>query len=203
MIISWADSNIFIDAGHKGRILALFYSNTSSFATSLAKSVEKMNFADLSAIAAKNPPIIPEPKPICGRSRFCTKASHCRGAFGCICVAERWYGEFFYSSCKWPVQTWRGLSEIDSANVTQSAFLINSTLTAETSTALACPCNCTYVSKACCNSPRGIVYEAPDLRLGALQPPLVNLTCNATTGEFQASSMTLDVMLTTRELGGN
>ena len=163
-----------------------------------------MNFVDLRAIAAENPPIIPEPKPICGKSRFCTKASHCRGAFGCICVAEKWYGDFFTSSCKrWQIRNWRGLSEIDSANVTQLAFPINSTLTTEPSTALACPCNCTYVSKACCNSPRGIVYEAPDLRLGALQPPSENLTCNATTGEFQASSMTLNVMLTTSELGGN
>ena len=161
-----------------------------------------MNFVDLRAIAAKNPPIIPEPKPMCAISRFCSKASHCRGAFACICVAERWHGEFFSSSCKSPFQNGRGLSEIDSANVTQPAFPINSTLTAGISTALACPCNCTYVSKACCNSPSGIVYEVPDLRLGALQPPSVNLTCNALTGEFQASSMMLDLTLTTREFGG-
>lgn len=62
----------------------------------------------------------------------------------------------------------------------------------------ACPCNCTYVSKACCNSPSGMVYEEPNFRLGSLQAPSANLTCNATTGEFQASNMTLEVTLTTR-----
>ena len=68
----------------------------------------------------------------------------------------------------------------------------------EDSKELACPCNCTYVSKACCNSPLGIVYEAPELKLGSLQAPSVNMTCNATTGDFQASNMTLGVILTAR-----
>ncbi len=44
------------------------------------------------------------------------------------------------------------------------------------------------------------MYEAPDLRLGSVQAPSVNLTCNATTGEFQPSSMPLGVMLTTMKL---
>ena len=65
---------------------------------------------------------------------------------------------------------------------------------------MACPCNCTYVSKACCNSISGIVYEAPELRLGSVQAPSANLTCNVTTGDFQASNVTLEVVLTPREL---
>ena len=37
------------------------------------------------------------------------------------------------------------------------------------------------------------------MRLGSVQAPSVNLTCNAATGEFQASNVTLDVVLTTRK----
>ena len=45
-----------------------------------------------------------------------------------------------------------------------------------------------------------MVYEAPELRLGSVQAPSANLTCNATTGDFQLSNVTLDVVLTPREL---
>lgn len=91
---------------------------------------------------------------------------------------------------------------MDLANATESDPALNSTITDEGRIDLACPCNCTYVSKACCNSISGIVYEAPDLRLGSVQAPSANLTCNATTGDFQASNVTLDVVLTPRELVG-
>ena len=195
-------------AGDKGHLLAIFYSNTSVFAATLAENVAKGYakdiLADLRAISAWNPPNIPEPEPTCGRSHFCTKASHCRGALACICVADRWHGEFYTSTCKYPFpggKNGRGLLEFDSANATQPAFFINETSPAEDSADTACPCNCTYVSKACCNSISGTVYEAPNLRLGALQAPLVNVTCNATTGDFQASNMSLDVTLTPREMG--
>lgn len=154
------------------------------------------------AISAENPPNVPRPAPTCGRSPFCSKSSHCRGAIYCICVADRWHGEFYWSTCKNPLPglgVGRGLLEINSANANQSASSINDTLMTESSTDIACPCNCTYVSKACCNSPSGVVYEAPELRLGSLQGPS-NMTCNATTGELQVSNMTLDVMLTTRGL---
>ena len=140
------------------------------------------------------------PQPVCVRSRYCSKASHCRGAIGCICVADSWHGPFFSSTCKWPLSgfwTGRGLLETDGANGTQLASYTNGTLTPESTAGLACPCNCTYVSKACCESPSGFVYEAPGLRLGSLQAPSVELTCDAMTGDFQASNMTLDVMLTT------
>lgn len=35
----------------------------------------------------------------------------------------------------------------------------------------ACPCNCTYVSHACCGSLDGVVRESPKSRLGALEVP--------------------------------
>ena len=195
-------------AGDKGHLLAIFYSNTSAFATTLAESVAKGyamgNLADFRVISAQNPPKIPRPEPTCGRSHFCTKASHCRGALACICVADRWYGAYYTSVCKYPLpggQNGRGLLGIDSANATQPAFSVNETFTADNSVDLACPCNCTYVSQSCCNSLSGMVYEAPGLRLGALQAPSGNVTCNATTGDFQVSNMPLDVTLTPREMG--
>ena len=89
---------------------------------------------------------------------------------------------------------------MDSANATESDPTLNSTLTQDGGMDLACPCNCTYVSKACCNSLSGMVYEAPELRLGSVQAPSANLTCNATTGDFQVSNVTLNVVLTPREL---
>lgn len=197
-----------IHAGDKGHLLAIFYSNTSTFATTLAESVAKgyakSNLADFREISAGNPPNIPKSEPTCGRSHFCTKASHCRGALACICVADRWHGEFYSSTCKYPLpggRNGRGLLEFDSANATQPAFSINNTFTAEGSADTACPCNCTYVSKACCNSLSGMVYEAPGLRLGALQASSENVTCNATTGDFQASNMPVDVTLTPRKMG--
>ena len=184
--------------GDKGQILTIFFSNTSAFATTLADGDLDGLLPDLRAISAKNPPTIPDPKPKCGRSHYCSKASDCRTGIGCVCVADKWHGEFFSSSCKWLWSANRGVLEIDSVNATQPAFAANSTLAGESSTDLACPCNCTYVSKACCNSPAGIVYEAPDLKLGSVLAPSANLTCDPTTGEFQASNKNTDTMLTPR-----
>ena len=153
------------------------------------------------AISAKNPPTSPDSEPRCGRSHYCSKASDCTGAIGCICVADKWHGEFFSSSCKWLLpgnRNSRGVLEIDPVNATQPAFVANSTLAGESGMDLACPCNCTYVSKACCSSPAGIVYEAPDLKLGSVLAPSANLTCDPTTGEFQASNKNIDAMLTPR-----
>ena len=156
---------------------------------------------ELKAISARNPYAIPEPNPTCGKSIYCSKASDCKGAFGCICIADQWHGEFVTGKCKWPYPSFRrGVLEIDSANATESDPASNSTLSDEGRIDMACPCNCTYVSKACCNSISGIVYEAPELRLGSVQAPSANLTCIAKTGDFQALNMTLDVMLTPREL---
>ena len=156
---------------------------------------------ELKKISARNPSTVPEPNPTCGKSLYCSKKSDCKGAVGCICIADKWHGEFVSGKCKWPYPgNWRGVLEIDSANATESDPAWNSTLTEDGRFDLACPCNCTYVSKACCNSMSGIIYEAPDLRLGAVQAPAANLTCNTTTGDFQASNVALDVVLTPREL---
>ena len=190
-----------VHVGERGHILTIFFSNTSAFANTIADGELGALLPDLRAISARNPPTKPQPEYTCGRSPYCSKASHCRGAIGCICVADKWHGEFFSSTCKWPFPGHpRGLLGIDSANATLSDFSTNSTLLGQGTMDLACPCNCTYVSKACCNSPSGIVYEAPVLRLGSVQAPSIDLTCNTATGEFQASNMTLDVTLTTREL---
>ena len=36
---------------------------------------------------------------------------------------------------------------------------------------MGCPCNTTYVSEACCSAPEGLVWEAPELKLGILSEP--------------------------------
>ena len=194
-----------IHVGERGRILTILYSNTSAFADMLAADPDIAGMLPaLKAISAQNPPTVPDSKPWCGTTRYCSGSRDCRGGFGCICIAQKWYGEFYTGTCRLPFsgnREGRRLLGIDLANATESNFSMNSTLTREGAMDLACPCNCTYVSRACCNSLSGIVYEAPNLRLGSVQAPSVNLTCNATTGEFQASNMTLDVILTTRERG--
>ena len=187
--------------GDKGQILTLVYSNTSAFADALAETGMDNFLPEVKAISARNPSAMPEPNPMCGTVTHCSKASNCKGAFGCICMADQWHGDFVTSKCKWPYPGFRrGTLEMDSANATESDPASNSTLTEAERIDPACPCNCTYVSKACCNSISGIVYEAPDLRLGSVQAPSANLTCNATTGDFQASNVTLNVVLTPREL---
>ncbi|KAI9679374.1 MAG: hypothetical protein M1817_005396 [Caeruleum heppii] len=35
---------------------------------------------------------------------------------------------------------------------------------------VACPCNGTYISEACCETPSGIVYEPPEKKLGEIFP---------------------------------
>ena len=189
-----------IHVGERGRILTILYSNTSAFADMLAAdhNVEGM-LPDLKAISARNPPIVLDAEPWCGTTQHCSGSRDCRREFGCVCIAEKWHGEFYTGTCRLPFsgnRNGRGLLGTDLANATESSFSMNSTLTGEGTMDLACPCNCTYVSRACCNSLTGIVYEAPNLRLGSVQAPSANLTCSATTGGFQASNMTLDVILT-------
>ena len=161
---------------------------------------------DLKAISVRNPPTTPDSEPRCGISQLCSKASDCAFAFGCICTADKWYGEFFTSTCKWRLprlRNWRGLLGNDSANATGSDFSLNSTISEDGTNDSACPCNCTYVSRACCNLLSGSVQEAPDKRLGSLLVPSAKLACDAATGELQASNVTLDVLLTTKGLVWN
>ena len=198
-----------IHPGDKGSILTILYSNTSAFSEMLVDS-DLNNFQpELRTISFRNPPTIPDPNPKCGKSDYCVKAKDCQGGNNCICVADKWNGEYFSSKCTWPypgyrlfpgLRDGRGALESDSANINRPDPSMNSTIMETGTMDLACPCNCTYVSKACCNSPFGLVYETPDLRLGSVQAPSANLTCNATTGDFQASNETLNVLLTPREL---
>ena len=187
-----------IYTGSRGHILVVFYTNSSIFASQLAESEVKGTLGHfIDTIPAQDPPTIPTAEPKCRRYPYCSRSSHCTGAFGCICAVDKWHGEFWSTSCKWPFpDVGRGLSEIDMVNATQSASSGNRTLTATDLGDIACPCNCTYVSKACCDSPTGIVHEGADLRLGSVQAPSVNATCNSITGDFQTLNTTLDVLLT-------
>lgn len=89
-------------------------------------------------------------------------------------------------------------STATSFTVITNATDINSTLAANPSDWIAgvevgpdsgvpCPCNCTYVSNACCGSTTGIIYEPPQMRLGAIRMP-TGMVCNETTGEAQKIS---------------
>ena len=184
-------------AGTRGQILVVFYTNSSAFASELAESEVKGTLGHfIEEISAQDPPTIPTAEPKCRRYPYCSRSSHCSGAFGCICAADKWHGEFWSTSCKWPFpDLGRGLSEIDLVNATQSAPSNSRTLPATSLGNVACPCNCTYVSKACCDSPAGIVHERVDLKLGSVQVPSVDVICNQNTGDFQTLNGTLDVLL--------
>ena len=82
--------------------------------------------------------------------------------------------------------------EIDNPiNATKVDLGVNRTHIAEIAAKIeeiSCPCNCTYVSKACCISQSGIVHETPELNLGVLAPPEANLTCSNITGQFKVKS---------------
>lgn len=53
----------------------------------------------------------------------------------------------------------------------------------------ACPCNCTYVSPACCLSSRGLVWEDPSEKLAmTVQAPNGSVCCDETSGLWRNSS---------------
>lgn len=147
----------------------------------------------------------------CGRTPYCSRSSDCSNE-GCKCVAD---GNINYwsSSCKaFSVDSTavlasggRGLLE-DAGGANTSATTTTTTNssdptppTARTGATsimiqgsstllsdLACPCNCTYVSKQCCTSASGIVHEDPVHRLGALSPPPNGtLECDLRTGDWR------------------
>ncbi|CAD6584614.1 MAG: hypothetical protein ASARMPREDX12_001710 [Alectoria sarmentosa] len=52
----------------------------------------------------------------------------------------------------------------------------------------ACPCNCTYISPACCLSTKGIVWEDPTEKLAmTVQAPNGSVCCDETTGKWRKS----------------
>ena len=126
---------------------------------------------------------------LCGQD--CTSLNACPGNAGCRCIAQAWQSpgsRYYTGTCKLPYASGDGreLNEVE-LNAPAPA---NSTITFEGTTLAsltdaACPCNCTYVSNACCSSASGIVHEVPTLKLGALRPPNSSVSCNALTGKFQ------------------
>lgn len=73
-------------------------------------------------------------------------------------------------------------------NSTNNVSVGNDSMTEGASTAdLACPCNCAYVSRACCRSATGVVHEAPASKLGILEAPNSSLVCDGTTGRFRSN----------------
>jgi len=134
--------------------------------------------------------------PTCGQN--CASVNLCTGPDGCKCIADPWQGVgsgFFTGTCKLPYSaSGRKLGEIsiNSTSFINSAGTSNPVGSPPPAQDLilagqACPCNCTYVSKACCLSASGIVYEAPNLRLGAVRAPNDTAICDPTTGEFRVS----------------
>ena len=128
-----------------------------------------------------------EPSPICGRSPYCSRASHCsvdqgRARIeGCKCIAAKFSRNYWSSTCQMPdVSAGRGL--LESGNTTNITAIRQPGEEVPLLDDLACPCNCTYISHACCTSEFGIVHEPKSHRLGSLLPPRANLTCDLVTG---------------------
>ena len=128
--------------------------------------------------------------PACGQN-CAGPVNLCSGSDGCRCIADPWQGTgsgFFTGSCRTPYyDSGRELAEIDSIEAVDVTDLPG----------VACPCNCTYVSKACCSAGAGIVQEAPALRLGAVRPP-AGQSCNSSTGQLQPEPASLNPNLTSR-----
>ena len=146
----------------------------------------------------------PNTQQVTGQScgQYCSSVNLCTAGDGCKCIADPWQSPgsgYFTGTCKLPYfDSGRRLSEI----YVNSTSLVNITrpfssagveprvvnapnLSGSNDTRLVCPCNCTYVSKACCFSKSGVVHEAPNLKLGALHPPNSSMVCNSTSGQFQ------------------
>ena len=143
----------------------------------------------------------------CGRRPYCSRASQCSNK-GCKCVADGAIN-YWSTSCKAVFVdaasavaggAGRGLLE-SSTNSSSSNISITGTPSTN-STAfqsemmskylsnLACPCNCTYVSRRCCASDSGIVYEAPTKHMGPLRAPTANLECDILTGDWKSMNET-------------
>ena len=147
--------------------------------------------------------------PSCGQ--FCSGPSRlCDEASGCLCIADPWQGvgsAFFTGKCKAPYRS-STANSLSSSPSSSGRELLGSGLSLTNVTALsppgsnnnnnltiegglaadvACPCNCTYVSRACCTSATGIVHEAPALKLGVLKAPNSSLVCDGGTGRFRSA----------------
>ncbi|KAL8652094.1 MAG: hypothetical protein Q9210_002886 [Variospora velana] len=140
----------------------------------------------------------------CGRKPYCSRVSDC-SIGGCRCVADGGIN-FWSASCRAVLAdaasavgsgVGRGLLEKNNtSNNSASASSLDSSAGVESKLVggdlpdLPCPCNCTYVSKQCCNSDTGIVYEEPANHLGSLRAPMGDLECDRTTGEWKPKTST-------------
>lgn len=152
------------------------------------------DIGDFSAVEEPKAPVAPAP-PTCGE--YCSgPANLCGASDGCRCIADSFQGigsRYYTGTCKPSSFAFDGrrLQEnlVNGTNLVQVTS--NFTLTVNGSAGVqavdsppACPCNCTYVSVACCDAPSGVVYEAADLKLGVLEP----WQCpNSTNGTRQSS----------------
>lgn len=89
-------------------------------------------------------------------------------------------------------------------NTTFTSAALNTTIVDSTSyesttfspslTDLACPCNCTYVSKACCLSLTGLVYEDPVMKIDTVvQATNGSVCCDHQTGNWTKAAVTRDM----------
>lgn len=136
-------------------------------------------FGDFSDLEEPEAPVAPAP-PMCGESCW-GPVNLCGASDGCRCIADSFQGvgsRYYTGTCKPSSFAFDGrrLRETLINGTGLVNVVSNFTLTVKHSpvpqevTSPACPCNCTYVSRACCEAPNGVVYEAVDLKLGILEP---------------------------------
>lgn len=170
---------------------------------------------DDDATSSTGPPVAnPAPNaPSCGQ--YCWgPGGPCDGADGCRCLADAWQGvgsALFTGRCQLPYRLsgsfYSGAAgrELLATAAAAAGGGLNSTgsnstrivsvakdsanAIALTVANMACPCNCTYVSRACCRSATGTVYETPRLKLGALKAPNSSLVCDGATGRFRSITL--------------
>ena len=102
----------------------------------------------------------------------------CATSDGSRCIAEvssENDGQYFSATCQlshFGIDS-RTQNEIlvageDPIYKTNGSITVNTTTTYTALIPATCPCNCTYVSEACCDAPKGIVHESAKARLGSL-----------------------------------
>ena len=139
------------------------------------------------------------PSKVCGSA--CNQQSDCSIDDDCICASNKGiplsatWGTFscmhsFSSACRGRcLVEGNGTLEIPAAALaapdnTSSTFNFSAT---------ACPCNCTYVSAACCLSPTGMVFEDPVLKINTtVQAPNGSVCCDHQTGKWANATVLRD-----------
>lgn len=131
----------------------------------------------------------------CGQP--CSSDADC-ATNGCTCLATpvgNPQDRLWTSTCRLPYTASSSATKSSSGGAKISSFaveVLNSTQSSNFSTIIraldlrdvACPCNCTYISKACCGSASGVVYETPNLQRGNLEAP-AGQYCDLTTGKLE------------------